>query len=122
MYILESQLKKILMWVTAHLPLYCWFNCIQYPDLPGQLLISKAAKSANKTGHKGHVSNTQAEDHKLNYHTAHFCIAVKIILALLQLWAHLSNPHIRSYRYQGPLDTFSASFLPLPFSLNYLQL
>lgn len=61
MYILESQFKKIPMWVTAHPPLYCLFNCIQYPDLSGQLLICKAAKSANKTGHKGHVSNSQAE-------------------------------------------------------------
>lgn len=97
MYILESQFKKILMWVIAHPSLYCWFNCIQYPDLSGQLLICKAAKSANKTGHKGHVSNSQAEDHKLNFHTAHFCIAVKIILALLKLWAHLRKPHIYTH-------------------------
>lgn len=68
-------------------------NGIQYPDLPGQLLIYKVARSANKTGHKGHVSNPQPEDHKLNYHTAHFCIAVKITLALLK---HLKNPHIWS--------------------------
>lgn len=91
-----ESVRKILMWVTAHLPHYCSFNWIQYPDLPGQLLISKAAKSANKTGHKGHVSIPQAEDHKRNDHTAHFCTAVKIILALLKLWAHLRNPHIRS--------------------------
>lgn len=75
-------------------------NGSQYPDLPGQLLISKVAKSAHKTGHKGHVSNTQAEDHKLNYHIAHFCIAVKIIQALLK---HLRNPHIWSYSYRGHL-------------------
>lgn len=67
-----ESVQKILMRVTAHLPHYCRFNWIQYPALPGQLSISKGAKSANKTGHKGHVSNPQAEDHKLNDHTAHF--------------------------------------------------
>lgn len=113
MHIVESQFKVILMWVIAHLSLYCRSNWIQYPNLPGQLLISKAAKSVNKSGHKGHVSSPLAEDHKLNYHTAHFCTAVKIILALLKLWAHLRNPCVWSCSYQGALDIFRASFFPL---------